>query len=93
MKNETEKDRHKEEQFQAILTGLTTNIKNYENKTLKYMQYAEQVDRIFSSYEGWSKASFYQELRNRSGVQSNNVRKLSSGKEDSKNKTNAKKTT
>lgn len=63
-----------EEQFQTIVENLAINCRQYEGRQIKHIQYADKVDAIFQSY-GWDKPTFYRELNERLGIQTNETRK------------------
>lgn len=65
--------RGSEEQFQALLTELHKNTKNYEEKKIKHTQWTEQTEALFSSFS-WTKAEFYKELNSRLGIETNETR-------------------
>lgn len=57
-----------EEEFNVMLKLLYDNTQKYSSGVIKFIQHADQVDKIFTSY-GWDKKGFYAELNARSGVQ------------------------
>jgi hypothetical protein len=68
--------RSSEENFQAIVSEIAKNIKNYEARVIKHYQYADTMDAIFANY-GWNKQDFYNELNSRLGIETNETREKS----------------
>ncbi len=64
-----------DEQFDQIVNTLQQNARNYENKTIKYIQYLDMIDKVFSGAYGWNKKEFYDELNRRLGIQTNDSRR------------------
>jgi len=63
-----------EDQFERIVNELRGNIKNYEDKRIKYIQYLGTIDAVFAGY-GWGKKDFYEELNKRLGIETNDSRR------------------
>lgn len=70
---EKNKARGTEEQFLKIIHAIERNNKAYVEKQIKFYQWAETVDQIFTDYM-WSKSEFYKEVNLRLGIQTNETR-------------------
>lgn len=74
-KTESKAMRGTDDQFDTIVNALQQNAKGYESKTIKYIQYLDTIDKVFSGAYGWGKKEFYEELNRRLGIQTNDSRR------------------